>query len=179
MHAYYDTGALIPLYLVEVFSSTVSAFVAARGEPIPMNAFQRLELENAIRQKVFRREIDVDQQNQVLSDAEADLNRGRFILRPVNWPAALDTARQIAARVTARTGCRTLDLVHVAVAVQWGCAIFVTADGRQFQAARREGLRAVDVCELHRRGGGDGRAEPKTVGEPRARYGSRRRPRGG
>ncbi len=175
MHAYYDTGVLLPLYLAEVFSRTVTAFVTARGEPVPLNAFQQLEMDNAIRQKVFRGEIDPDQLNQVLADVTGDMERGRFVVRPVNWPTALDTARQIARDVTAETGCRTLDLIHVAIAVQWGCALFVSADARQLQAAKRAGLRTVDVRELHRRGKNG--AGDLGVRESRAPYRPKKRAR--
>lgn len=178
MHAYYDTGALVPLYAKEVFSSTVDAFVANRGEPIPLSLFQRLELENAIRQKVFRGEIEADRLNRVLLDLGEDLDRGRLVLRPANWIEALDKARSIGERATARTGCRTLDLIHVAIAVQWGCSVFVTADDRQLAAAKMEGLRTVDVRELHRRRG-DKRGETGVIRESRRRYGSTKRARGG
>ena len=110
MNAYYDSGVLMPLYFAEVFTGTICRFVSDRGEPIPLNAFQRLELDNAIRQKVFRGEIPPDQQKRLIANVEADIERGRLVLRPVNWIAALDQARIIGVRVTAETGCRTLDL---------------------------------------------------------------------
>lgn len=150
MNVYYDSGVLMPLYFAEVFTGAICGFVLDRGEPIPLNLFQRLELENAIRQKVFRRDIDAEQQGRLLSDVEADLERGRLVLRPVNWIAALDHARQIGARVTAKTGCRTLDLIHVAIALQWGCSLFVTADDRQLAAAKLQGLETVDLRALYR-----------------------------
>lgn len=178
MNAYYDTGTLVPLYAEEVLSATVTAFVARRGEPVPLNLFQRLELENAMRQKVFRGEIEAERLNRVLVDLREDLDRGRLVLRAANWIAALEEARSIGARATVKTGCRTLDLIHVAIAVQWGCSVFVTADDRQLAAAKREGLCTMGLRDLHRRGG-DARAEPGGVREPRLRYGSRKRPRGG
>jgi len=178
MNAYYDTGVLVPLYTQEVFSSAINAFVADRGEPIPLNLFQRLELENAMRQKVFRGEIAAERLSRVLSDVGEDLDRGRLVARPANWIGAIEKARSISAAATAKAGCRTLDLIHVAIAVQWGCSIFVSADERQIAAARTEGLRTVDVRELHRRGGDD-RVEPGVVRESRVRYGSGKRSRRG
>lgn len=176
MHAYYDAGVLMPLYFAEVFSPAVSAFAASRNEPIPFNLFQRLELENAIRQKVFRGEIDGERQDRLLSDVAADLHGGRLVLRPVNWIAALDKAREIGERVTALTGCRTLDLIHIALALQWGCSVFVTADERQAAAAKRQGLDVVDLRILHRRRSA-GPQGPSAVKEPRSRYRPSKRPR--
>lgn len=153
MNAYYDTGVLVPLYCEEVFSATVDAFVGKRAEAIPLNLFQRLEFENAIRLKTFRGEMDAVRLNQVLADLAEDLNHGRLVVRPANWIDALEKARAISARTTGKTGGRTLDLIHVAIAVQWGCAVFVTADDRQLAAARLEGLHTVDLRDLHRRRG--------------------------
>lgn len=175
MDTYFDTGVLVPLYTQEVYSDAVKAFVNERGKPIFLNLFQRLEIETALRLKAFRGESVEDRLNRVLLGLGADLECGRLVLRPVNWIDALEMARTLAQRVTAKTGCRTLDLVHVAIAVQWGCAIFVSADERQLAAAKREGLRTVDVRALHHRCGGDDRAEPNVVREPRVRYRSGRR----
>lgn len=178
MDAYYDTGTLAPLYVEEAFSSTINAWVAGRVEPIPLNQFQRLELENAMRQKVFRGEIDDERLARILTDVGEDLERGRLVVRPANWIRALDQARVIGERVTAKTGCRTLDLIHVAIAVQWGCSVFVSADERQLAAAKTQGLRAVDVRDLHRRRGG-GQSEPGVIRESPSRYRATRRVRHG
>ena len=58
MPAYYDTGALVPLYVQEVLSDIVAAYAERRNEVIPLNAFQQRELENALRLKTFRGEMD-------------------------------------------------------------------------------------------------------------------------
>ena len=178
MDAYYDTGTLVPLYVEEAFSSTINAWVTSRVEPIPLNQFQRLELENAMRQKMFRGEIDEERLTRILTDVGEDLERGRLVLRPANWINALDQARSIGERVTVKTGCRTLDLIHVAIAAQWGCPVFVSADERQLAAAKMQGLRAVDVRDLHRRRGGD-QAGPRSVRESPPRYRATRRVRAG
>ncbi len=177
MDAYYDTGTLVPLYIEEAYSSTINAWVAGRAEPIPLNQFQRLELENAMRQKMFRGEVDGERLTRILADVGEDLKRGRLVLRPANWIKALDQARTIGERLTAKTGCRTLDLIHVAIAIQWGCSVLVSADERQLAAAKAQGLRAVDVRDLHRRRGGD-QTGPGVVRESPSRYRATRRVQG-
>ena len=140
MNAYYDTGAIVPVYL---------------------------------RLKVFRGELAAAEQMIALDRIEAHVGSGRLVLRPVNWIAAFDQARQIAARVTAKTGCRSLDLLHVAVAIQWECCLFVTADDRQLAAAKLQGLETVDLRAPHRRHGA-GPSRPGIVKERRAPYGAKR-----
>ena len=180
MQAYYDTGALVPVYVEEVFSDAIATHIEGRNEVIPLNLFQQLELENALRLKVFRGEIEDGRCRAVLKKIRSNLDEGKFALRPVDWILAMEEARRLGARVTGHWGCRTLDLVHVAVAVQWQCAVFVTADDRQLKAARSAGLETVDVRTLGRRnrpGGAESGAPTGAVREKRVRYGSRRRRR--
>jgi predicted nucleic acid-binding protein len=176
MNAYYDTGALVPLYVSETFSESIAAYVESRMEALPVSLFHRLELENALRLKIFREEIEEAQCLAIFRKVESNIRDGMLVLRPTSWIDALDKARSIGERTSAKVGCRTLDLIHVAIAAQWGCSVFVTADDRQIQAARLEGFSTVDVRDLHRRRGDD-RGESGVIREPRMRYGSRKRRR--
>ena len=176
MDAYYDTGALVPLYVEEVFSPAVDALVASRHQPIPLNLLQQLEFENAARLKLFRNEIDEKRMNRILADLNEDLGRGRLVSRAVNWISTLDKARRIGERVTAKTGCRTLDLIHVAIAAEWECALFITADDRQIEAAKHEALEVVDLRDPRQWRGRD-RPAPGVVEEKRTRYTAKKRKR--
>jgi len=171
MQVYYDTGVLVPLYVEEVFSSAVSAYVESRNEVVALNLFQQLELENALRVKVFRGEIEESLCQAVLNKIKSNLEEGKFALRPVLWLGALEDARRLGAKATGNGGCRTLDLIHVAIAVQWQCAVFVTSDDRQLKAAHSAGLGTVDVRTLGRRdrAGGALREKPARYGVQRKR----------
>lgn len=173
MDAYLDTGALVPLFTNEVFSEAITAHMERRGQATAISAFHRLELENAFQLKRFRGEISDDKCLAALRKVEAYATSGMLVVRPVNWIAALDQARQIGARVTAKTGCRTLDLIHIAIALQWGCSLFVTADDRQLAAARLQGLETVDLRSLPR---GDS-SKPGAVKEGRTPYRAKKRAR--
>jgi hypothetical protein len=179
MNAYYDTGVLLPFYVKEVFSERVLAFANNRREAIPFNMLQQLEMETAVRLKRFRGDIDGAQLEAVIANRNADVRSGRLVMRPVDWVSAMEEARRLGAKVTAQAGCRTLDLLHVAVAVQWESAVFVTADDRQLKAARLAELKTVDVRTLPREdlpGTAKSAAPAGTVKERRARYGARKPP---
>lgn len=150
MNVYLDTGALVPLYVTEVFSEAVTTYLESRGEAVPLSSFHRLELENALRLKVFRGELTDKLRLAALRKIEDGMETGMLVLRPVNWSSALEKARHVSERVTQKTGCRTLDVLHIAIAAQWGCSVFVTADDRQMKAAKLEGLTAVDLRHLSR-----------------------------
>ena len=89
MDVYYDTGVLVALYVEEAFSSSVNAFVEKRGEPIAINLFLRLEFENTVRLKVFRRDIKAERARRVLQDLDDDLDCGRLYLRPLELERGL------------------------------------------------------------------------------------------
>ncbi len=177
MTAYYDTGVLVPPYVSETFSDSILSFAANRQEPISYGMLHHLELDTAFRLKRFRGELDDAQAKAVIANLDEDVRAGRLVFRPIDWVAAMEEARRIGATATQHFGCRPLDLLHVAIALQWGSSVFVTADDRQIKAARSIGLRTVDVRTLppgQDQDGGGPAAKPGMVRERRARYGRRR-----
>ncbi|OGV81392.1 MAG: hypothetical protein A3K19_07955 [Lentisphaerae bacterium RIFOXYB12_FULL_65_16] len=148
MHAYHDTGVVLKLYFQESFSEATNDYVARQGLAIPVCLFQETEIENAMQLKLFRKEITVAQHARAMQDLVDDVAIGRLVRRPVNWIEAFSEARKLSAAVTAKNGCRTLDVLHVAIGKLWGCSEFVTMDDRQIAAARAAGLKVVDVRRL-------------------------------
>lgn len=150
----------------ERFSSAVDALVAATGRPIELRAVHRLELDNALRRKVFRGEIRSEQRDAALEKIAAAIREDRILIRPVDGIAALESARRIGAAAASRTGCRTLNLLRVAIAAQWRCDTFVSADEGQIRAAECAGLKTMDVRAL------PVGVRPGAVRERRTRYGT-------
>lgn len=148
MSVYYDTGALIKLYVEEDFSDPVTVYVSALKKPIALHAFHEVELENALRLKVFRKELTKQECHRVLRRIADDVSAGILARQGVNWADAMREAVRLSSDVTERTGCRTLDVLHVALALHWRCAVFVSLDDRQIKAAKLAGLKVVDVRRL-------------------------------
>jgi len=48
-------------------------------------------------------------------------------------------------RHTEKIGCRTLDVMHVASAMEFGANRFISGDQRQIKLARAAGLKVVPV----------------------------------
>jgi predicted nucleic acid-binding protein len=78
-----------------------------------------------------------------LASLEEDFAEGRCVLVDVLWRATLQRAEGISRAQSARLGCRTLDVLHVATALELGLRSIVTFDRRQQQLARDVGLRVV------------------------------------
>lgn len=143
--AYYDSGALVKLYVDESLSECVTDYVMRQGRPIAIHGFHELEIENALHLKVFRKELTAAECRGVLRRLGEDASRGLLLRQPVNWPATVREALRVSGAVTERTGCRSLDILHVAVAIQWKCPLFLSMDDRQLKAASLAGLKVLDV----------------------------------
>jgi len=135
-----DTSVLVSLYVPEARSERVARIVRRAGEPIPFSQLHELELANALRLRVFRREVRSKLVDATLVRIGEDLQDGVLRRVAIEWPAALAKAIELANNHTSRLGCRSLDLLQVAAATISGSRRFVTADLRQSTVARRAGL---------------------------------------
>lgn len=68
---------------------------------------------------------------------------GRYAPADVLWRATLRRAAEISRAHTATIGCRALDVLHVATALELGLRNFVTFDRRQQHLARVAGLKVL------------------------------------
>lgn len=140
MNAYFDSAVIAKLYVQESNSADAIRLVSADTAPYALTYWQEIEVRNALRLKLFRREITADELHASLAALDEDIATGRW-LRPNYVLAEVhDRAAQLSARHAAKIGCRTLDIYHVAAALIIGTPGFVSLDDRQRELARREGL---------------------------------------
>lgn len=139
MSIYADTSFFVSLYLTD--KHTVEAERRLRPRPsIWMTPLHVAEWTHALEQHVFRKAI---------SRIEADLLMQRLrehcaqgLWKQVAFPEqALEICTQLAQQHTARLGTRTLDTLHVAVAMELKAERFWTFDQRQEKLARAVGLK--------------------------------------
>jgi hypothetical protein len=81
-----------------------------------------VEVVNALGFRVFRREISLAQVPSSLSAFEKDLRDGVFQLRGLS-DSAFGRARHLSRQTTPTLGTRTVDLLHVAAALELGSII--------------------------------------------------------
>lgn len=141
---YFDTGALLKLYIVERGSEFVQK-VARRGGTIGINPLQETELRNAILAAEGRKTISRGAARRSLENFEEDLQTGVFLRELPEWPWIHRRADLMARQYTPRFLCRTLDILHVAAAELSGAGSIVTGDQRQQKLARAVGLRVIKV----------------------------------
>jgi predicted nucleic acid-binding protein len=140
---YVDPSALLKLYIHEPESAAMNAWRARIRGALPMTLQGRLEIANGIALAAFRKAITKEAMADAVLSFEEDLAQGRYTEIDVLWRATLRRAADLSRTYTPKLGCRSLDVLHVATALELGLRDFVTFDGRQRQMVRAVGLRAI------------------------------------
>jgi predicted nucleic acid-binding protein len=140
---YADPSALLKLYVHEPESALMSVWRARITGVLPLTEHGRLEIVNGICLAAFRKAITADASTDALASFDEDVADGRYAPTDILWRATLRRAGEIARAHTASLGCRALDVLHVATALELGLREFVTFDRRQQRLARAAGLKVV------------------------------------
>jgi predicted nucleic acid-binding protein len=141
---YFDSSALIPLYVPEPFSASARE-EARKAKQLPYTALHRLEVANAFELLVGRRAITADEHRAVLQQLQDDLQSQRLMPLALDFERLFADAADLSRRYSVKFLCRSLDLLHVASAHLALCRKFVSADDRQLRVAKATGLRVVDI----------------------------------
>ena len=136
---YLDTSAFLKLYIREAGSIEVQRIVTTQDDPIPLWDLLQFEMLNAFRLKVFWGEleqVEADRQRRLFDDR---LRRGQYFVADVDRARLSQRFRELC-QLTPEIGCRTMDIIHVACAVQLSPSSFVSFDRRQRTLAESAGL---------------------------------------
>jgi predicted nucleic acid-binding protein len=137
--AYADTGFLVSLYVLDANSAVAAARMEKVRLPIFLTPLAEVELTNAISLRLFRRELRPSKFKAALALVRRDLTDGILLLKPLT-ASAFDRAKRLSLRRTPHMGTRTLDILHVASALELRADTFYTFDQNQEKLARAEGL---------------------------------------
>lgn len=150
MRAYADTSFLVKLLTGEEGTvAAVSLYRSLGRPPVFFLPLHSLEVANAIRQRTFhqRRTTPASERSGLKGKRDIALAllhkyiaRRAFIEAAVDLDTAIGVARSLSEKHTERLGCRSFDLLHVALALELECDTFLTADRIQGALARAEGL---------------------------------------
>jgi predicted nucleic acid-binding protein len=140
---YADPSAVLKLYVHEPESATMSVWRARVKGALPITPQGRLEITNGICLAAFRKAITGEAAADARRSFEEDLAEGRYTQIDVPWRATFKRAIEVSRTFTPTLGCRSLDVIHVATALELGLRDFVTFDRRQRQLARSVGLTSI------------------------------------
>jgi len=141
--AYADPSALLKLYVHQPESAAMNAWRARTKGALAVTHHGRVEIINGICLAAFRRDITAEALSDSLSSFEEDFAEGRYIQADLLWRAALRRAGELSRVHTPALGCRSLDVLHVASALELRLRTFVTFDQRQQKLARAAGLKLM------------------------------------
>ena len=136
MKSYADSGFLCSLYAPDAHTSRAVARMKRQTMPLAFTWLHRLELRNALRLRVFRREITLPQRDASLNAMLADLAGGVLLAAALPLAEVMTEAERLSALHSERLGVRSLDILHVAAALVLGLPEFLTFDTRQAALAK-------------------------------------------
>jgi hypothetical protein len=139
---YLDTSAFLKLYVRESGSEVVQEIVRAQFDPLPIWDVLRAEVTNALWLNVFWGHIESDEVNRLHTLFNDRLRRGQYFVVDVDRDTMMTTFTRLAQH-TPKSGCRTMDILHVACALQLDPDQFVSFDSRQRSLATTAGLSVV------------------------------------
>ena len=139
MSVYADTSFLVSIYSLDSNSSAAAAILRRMPLPIQLSALGEVEMSNAFALRIYRRELTLREIATSERMLQSDVEEG--ILNIVPIPAeAFGRAVRLARSRTPALGLRSLDILHVACALEIGASTFLTFDKNQRRLARLEGL---------------------------------------
>ena len=151
MRAYADSSFMVRLVTTEPDSpGTIAVYRRLGKPPLFFLPLHQLEVRNAILQRAFhqRHSTSSAERRHVARERDAAFARlEHFLARhtllevTVDMDSSLTRAAALSASYTERLGARAIDLLHVSCAFELESELFLTADERQAQLARAEGLK--------------------------------------
>ena len=111
------------------------------AEPLLFTPLHRIEARNALRNAAARGLITESDRRGAFRQMDEDLRDGLLVLTPVEWTDVFRRADELSEKHTASDGQRTIDLLHVAFALECGAKLFLSFDNRQRRLAKAAGLK--------------------------------------
>jgi predicted nucleic acid-binding protein len=138
---YPDSSFLVSLVCKDTNSSEALAHMARSKEPLIFTPLHRIEARNALRNIAGRGEISAQDRHEAFLQIEEDLRDGMLVHTPLNWTDVFRRADELSESHAAAEGQRTIDLLHVAIALEAGAQTFLSFDKRQRRLAKAAGLK--------------------------------------
>lgn len=146
MKSYPDTSFLCAMYRQQVNSSEAAAYFAAMPGPLEVTTLLLYEFRQAVRFQIRLHRHDATkgysraEGMKMLADLKADLVSGDVVTIPAPWPQVHLAAERLSELYTDANGHRSMDILHVATAIELGVKKFLTFDANQKKLAEAEGL---------------------------------------
>ena len=139
--AYPDASFLFSLVTNDSKTLEAKAYMVRAATPLFFTPLHRTEVRNALRNAAGRAEITAQECRAAFRLIDEDLLEGLFLHTAVGWTDAFRRADELSEKHAAQHGQRTIDLLHVAIALESGAKTFLSFDNRQRKLAQAAGLK--------------------------------------
>ena len=140
---YVDPSGLARLYIHQDGSREMSLWRRRVSGALAVTHHGRVEIINAISRAVFVGHLNEERAKAARDDFASDFAEGRLRQAEILWRAALNRAAELGQLHTPKLGTRTLDVLHVACALELRALYFLTFDQKQQALAVAVGLKPV------------------------------------
>lgn len=151
---YVDTSFMFALFVEQDHSAQATKWMDHDSRLLWISSFSVFEFEQALRLQTFffkqDRNKGLPERNARIASnhLQAQMREGIFIVCDYDWNKVLETVARLSAEHTGVMGCRSMDMIHVAMALHLGAREFLTFDVNQKKLALIEGLE-VPVFEAN------------------------------
>ena len=138
--AYPDSSFLVSLHHADRHGPRARSFLAKRRFPLIFTPLHRIEVRNALRNVTTRGDMTSSELRLAFLQLDEDLRDGILVHVPVEWTDVFRRADELSETHAIREGQRTIDFLHVAIALEVKARTFLSFDNRQRKLAKAAGL---------------------------------------
>ena len=138
--AYPDSSFLVSIYRQDGNHAVASAFLRRHSPSLAFLPLHRVELRNALRFAETQGLLAAAERRKAFRQIEEDLREGFLVHVTVGWSDICRRADDLSEKHMVKNGQRTIDLLHVAAALESGNRLFLSFDQRQAGLAKAAGL---------------------------------------
>ena len=139
--AYPDSSFLVSLSRDDANHDAAMRYMAHSLQTLAFTPLHRIELFNSLRVAAARGEINQSELQAAFRKIDGDLRDGLLVHTPVGWTDVFRCADELSDQHAAADGQRTIDLLHVALALESGAKLFLSFDQRQRTLAKLAGMK--------------------------------------
>ncbi len=139
--AYPDSSFLVSLHRADSLHDAATAFLERTALSLAFTPLHRIEVRNALRNAAASGGMTAPECRLAFRQIEDDLREGLLVHTPVEWTDVFRRADELSEKHAATDGQRTIDLLHVALALECGAKTFLSFDTRQRKLAKAAGLK--------------------------------------
>jgi len=146
VNAFADTSFLFAFYFPRTASERAVAKVESLQDAPLISPLVRFEFQQAVWFKVWLHAqgqplgLNETAAQSALAAFELDVGQGLWVVASPAWEAAVTRAEKLSLDHTPRHGARSMDILHLAFALQLGATELLSFDENQRRTAEAEGL---------------------------------------